>query len=928
MKKILWLICYFWVIGLAWAQTKKGLVKGRVVDAVDKTFAPGATISIQKMPDSTVVGFTMSNEEGAFEYRNLPEGNYRLIVKLIGSALLKKDFQITATQWEVDLGNLELQPESIQGIEVKGEVAPVEIKQDTVEFNARAFQTKPNATAEDVLKKLPGVEVAKDGTIKAQGETVRRVLVDGKPFFGDDPKIATRNIPKEMIDKIQIIDQMSEQSQLTGIDDGNREKVINITTKKEMKKGTFGRVMAGGGTNERYEGNLSINRFNNNQQISLIASANNINNQNFTLGNNLQSIAGGGNFRGGLQMALQTFGASNPNVSNGITTVHSAGLNFNDEWGKKWKVNGNYFYNNSELVIAQNTKRQTILTDSTFFTFQNNDRLSRLNNHRINLRIDYQIDSLTLLRVIPNFSVNQVSYDNMSISQTLSSSQFSLLNDANTENISRNTQVNFNNQLLFRRRFAKRGRSLVGNFNFTNNLSDGTDFNTALNRFYRADTLFNQRNIRQRAVQDNSNLVFRGSVSYTEPLSRKYNLELNYQVSNTNNLTDRQVFDFDEVGSDYIIPNPQLTNNFDNKFFSQRFGVNLVTTKLKYVYTLGFAAQLATQNNQDITRNTTFRREFINFFPTAQLRYNFGRNRRLRIEYQGSTNQPTNTQLQPVPDNSNPLNITIGNPDLKQEVINTIRANYVGFNAEKFRSFFAFFNVSNTINKIANTTTITPFGAQINSYQNTNGVWNAVGFLGAGLPLKGNSLVLSLATNGLWNRNISFINNAQNIANTYTLGQTVRLVWNYKENLDFNLSGTINYNNQRYSLQPQNNISYFTNIFVADITYTFDNGLVLGTEVDYFANSGLAEGFNQNYTLWNVSLAKQVFKDKRGEIKLRVFDALRQNIGISRSVTETYIQDVSNMVLQRYFMLSFTYNINRFAAQQQEQMRMNRLFMR
>ncbi len=904
------------------AQTKKGVVRGRIVDAVDKVFAPGATISIQKLPDSTIVGFTMSDENGAFEYKNLAEGSYRILVKLTGSALLKKEFQVSASQWEVDMGNLELQPESIQGIEVKGEVTPVEIKQDTVEFNARAFQTKPNATAEDLLKKLPGVEVSKDGTVKAQGETVRRVLVDGKPFFGDDPKLATRNIPKEMIDKVQIIDQLSEQSQFTGVDDGNREKVINITTKKEMKKGTFGRTMAGAGTNDRYEGNLTLNRFNNNQQISLIASANNINNQNFTLNN---AIQGGGNFRGGFQNIARAFGAANPNNSNGITTVWSAGLNFNDEWSKKWKINGNYFYNNSELVVSQNTKRQNILRDSTFFTFQNNDNNTRTGNHRLNFRIDYEIDSLTLLRIIPNLSITDVNYNNLSISRTLNSNQLSLLNDANTENISQNNQLNFTNQLLFRRKFKKRGRSFSTNFFFTNTSQEGTDFNTALNRFYRADTINNQRIIRQKATQDNGSLIFRGGISYTEPLSRRHNLEINYQISNTNNLTDRRVFDFDEIGGDYLSANPQLTNNFDNKFISNRLGMNLVTTKLKYSYTLGFAAQIATQNNQDISRGNNFKREFINLFPTAQFRYNFGRNRRMRIEYQGSTNQPTNAQLQPVPDNSNPLNITVGNPDLKQEVINTVRGNYVSFNAEKFRSFFVFFNVSNTINKIVSSTTITPFGAQINSYQNADGIWNAVAFAGAGIPLKGNSLVLSLATNGLWNRNISFINDARNIANTYTIGQTARIVWNFKENLDFNLSGTLNHTNQNYSLQPQNNVSYFTNILVAEVTYTFNNGLVFGTEVDYFANSGLAEGFNQNFTIWNVSLAKQVFKDKRGEIKVRVYDALQQNIGISRTTTETYIQDVSNVVLQRYFMLSFTYNINRFAAQRQEQERMNRM---
>jgi hypothetical protein len=928
MKKyIVLFLMNFFCVSILFAQTK-GSVKGRVVDGKEKFFVPGATISIQKLPDSTVVGFTVSDDQGAFEYKGLAEGSYRAVIKMVGSNILKKNFTITAENLNPNLGNLELEPESIEGIVVKGEVAPVEIKQDTVEFNAGAFKTKPNASTEDLLKKLPGVEVSKDGSIKAQGEQVRRVLVDGKPFFGDDPKLATKNLPADMIDKVQIIDQMSEQSQFSGVDDGNREKVINITTKKDMKKGTFGRAMAGAGTEERYEGNLSLNRFNNNQQFSVLASANNINNQNFTLGNSFggQNF-GGGNIRvggGNLQRIASAFGASNNNNNNGITTVWSAGANFNDEWGKKWKINGNYFFNKSELVVSQNTKRQNILPDSTFFTFQDNNNTTATNNHRFNARIDYQIDSLNSIRFVPNVSVTTSDYKNLSLSNTLSN-ELNPLNRANTNNLSDNLQINYSNLILYRHKFLKRGRSFSANFTVSGSAQNSTDFNNALNEFYRGDSIAFSRNIRQRAKQDNGTFSFRGGMSYTEPLSRKYSLETNYEISNSRNLTDRRVFDFDEVNSDYILPNTQLTNDFDNKFLSNRLGLNLITNKLKYNYTIGFAAQYATQNNLDLTRDTQFKREFINFFPNAQFRYNFGRNRRLRIDYRGSTNQPSSTQLQPVADNTNPLNITQGNPDLKQEVVNTVRANFVSFNTTKFSSFFAFASVSNTANKIVNTTTITPFGAQINGYQNTNGIWNALAFAGVGLPLKGNSLVLSLNTNVLWNKNKSFINSAENTSNTYTMGQGARIVWNYKERLDFNLSGNIQYNIAEYSLQPQNNVNYFTNTVIADITYTFPNGLILGTEVDYFVNSGLADGFNQNFTIWNASIAKQLFKDKRGEIKLRVYDGLRQNVGISRTVAETYIQDVSNVVLQRYYMLSFTYNINRLAAQRQEQQRMDRM---
>ncbi len=897
----------------AYSQTPKGkgTVKGRAVFA-DKTPAAFATASVRLLPDSSLVSYTLTNEEGYFELKNLAKGDYLININLTGSALFVKAFSITDTAPNADLGVVTIEEFTVKGAVVKGQLAPVEIKQDTVDFDAKAFKTKPNANLEDLLKKLPGVEVAKDGTVKAQGETVKKVFVDGKPFFTDDPKTATKNLPASMIERVQVIDQLSDQSQMTGVDDGNREKVINITTKKDSKKGGFGNVLVGGGTNERYESNLSYNRFRDNRQLSIIGGANNVNTQNFTSGGGA-NFGGGGGMGGNIQSLLGNLGGTN-NTPNGIIKALSGGLNYNDQINNgAGTISANYLFNDVQTDAFQDSKRQNFLQNGTISTFSDNANTTKAQNHRLNFRLNFDLDSSNTIRFIPNLSVTTNKYDALSTSRTVNNEQ-NQLNNANTLNDNKSVALNFSHRMQYRHKFKKRGRTFSTDFTFTGTSQNGDNFNDASNNF--SLPIITNIRIRQQSVQENHSLGYQVGVSYTEPVSRKRSLEFNYNYSSANSATGRRVFDFNESINTYSNVNTNLTNTFDNDNNSHRLGTNLITQKLKYNYSLGFAVQTVSLDNHNVTTNINYKRDFFNIFPSAQFRYNFGKNRRLILNYNGRTNQPSSTQLQPVVDNSNPLSVTTGNPNLDREVINTLRANYSSYNMTTFRSIFGFMTVSNTANKIVTNTTIQPSGRQITEYTNTNGIYNLAAFGGMGIPLVGNSFTLNLTTNVLWNRNKSFINNNENITNNYTAGQGVRLNWNYKESLDLALTGNLSYSVAEYSLQAQNNVNFTTATAGLDVTYTFKNGIILAVDVDYYSNSGLSAGFNQEYTILNGSIAKQIFKKKNGELRLRVYDGLMQNISINRNASDTFIQDTSNMVLQRYFMLSFRYNINAIAQQQ------------
>jgi Outer membrane protein beta-barrel family/CarboxypepD_reg-like domain len=956
MKKII-ITTFTILFVLLQAQAQKnilGVVKGKIIDSAAKQPLADATIAVLKLADSSSVAFTISDTKGNFEIKDIESGDYRLLVTYQGYQNISKKFSINATNKFFDAATLLMEKRTLLLDEVIVEAAPITVKQDTIDYRASAFKTKPNATVEDLLKKLPGVQVEKDGTVKAQGEQVQKVYVDGKEFFGNDPKLATKNLTADMVETVQVYDDMSDQAKFTRIDDGSRQKAINIKLKKDKKQGMFGKANIGGGTNNRFDGNLSINRFKGTTQLSLIAAGNNVNKQGFSLSDIISTMGGfggggmgfggtgGGNnnnggsgIPGGMSMSavsrtggssggggLSLFGLGSG--SQGISRSWSAGLNYRDVWSKNIDVSGSYFFADTKTTTRQSSTRQSFFpADSVTYENRNSFSENDNQNHRFNFRLEWKIDSVSSFLYTPGFTVqHSESFTNdTSFTNAITPKLNFVAITGKTDSRSEREGVNLNNNFLYRRKLNKIGRTFTLGYNNVVNNSDGDGLNRSPFIFYEPNgSVQFALNQNQQSKQKTNGINNTVSTSYTEPVGKNKIIEINYAYSNNQNNSNRKTFDFNNTSAKYDVVNQQQTNYFENSFTSNRIGANFRKQAKKYNFQFGAAIQLATQqtaskrfiNNKDTIVNT--RQNFTNFFPSAVYNYNYGRGKSLRINYRGRTNAPTVSQLQDVPDVSNPSQISTGNPLLKQEFTNNISVNYTKFNiaTAQFSSFV--FNASNTSNKIGNSIDSFSKAVQITRPVNVNGVYNLTGVMAFGKPLKKlKGSMVNFNTIVFYNHDVSELYKNKNINTTILATQSASFNYNYKDKLDMGINASVTYNNTRYSVQTSLNNQYWSQTYSADFTYTFFKILLVGTDFDYFLNSGRASGFNQNIPMWNASLAKQIFKKKNGEIKLAVFDVLNQNKSINRSTGTNYILDTRTTVLQRYVMLSFQYNISKGA---------------
>jgi hypothetical protein len=916
----------------------RGTVKGTVTDTTGKQILSDATVSATPDADTNAAQFVVTNKKGAFQVRNLNPGKYHLLVSFEGYEHLSRTFFISAdSATTIDLGTLYMQRSNEEMEAVIVSRPPITMKKDTVEYTASMFATKPNAVAEDLLKKMPGVQVDKNGNITAQGETVTRILVDGKRFFSDDPKLATRNLPPDVIDKIQVFDDLSDQSKFTGFDDGNRVKTINIVTKKDKRQGYFGKMVAGAGSDENYDESINLHRFDGNQQMSLLGQANNVNKQNFTPQDILGSSGGGRGGRGGGGGGGNSGGSTS---NTGVTTVWAGGANYKNSFGTNTDFYGSYFFNYQHVSV--NTQDSTLKTnkdadggDSLSTSTGGNSSVTRIQNHRIYLNLEHRFDSSNSLVFRPNVTIQQSTPD-ASYNTFIADSSRSPFSNSVGHSSSINTGYSINGaNLQFRHKFNKAYRTISLDMNTTANVNNGTGYNYAVNNFYKLNQL---DTINQFYNDSLHSITLSPTLSYTEPVGKNQILEFNYNHTYTKSTTINNTYDFVDSIRDYKSFDSLFSNSYKFVSNSDRFTLNYRIQNLKYNLSMGSGLQYTSFNSDNLTKDITVAHNYINLTPTVNFQYHFSTTSHLRLNYSGRTGTPTPAQLQPLTTTSDEINYQTGNPDLKPQFTHSLRMLYASFDPGTQRVIFATINASTIVNDIQSSVYYNEKGGQNSTYVNLNGTYNLSGYFNYGFALKKPKSNLNLITNINYTQSqtLQARDSTDALKNIFqhlyskntTLSQTISWTTNIKKNFDMNFSSTSQYNiNKRTnassitkSSQSQSSLNSFSQILSAEITAYTNSGWLIATTFDYtYTNTG-SSGYNASVPLLTPSIAKQLFKKKNGELRLSVFDLLNSNTSVSKTVTATQAAYTRTNVLTRYAMLTFTYNLNNFAGSNQKRM--------
>lgn len=900
-------ILFFIFSALAFAQVK---VSGTIADKNGEAL-PGATIKAMNS-DSSFVSGAVADMEGNFSLTL--SSNKKIIVQFsyIGYKTLYKNIE-TKTE-AIDLGKISMREmaQKLDEVEVKTTQIRGEQKGDTTAFNAGAYKTNPDATAEDLIKKMPGVTSDANG-VKVNGESVQKVLVDGKPFFGDDPSAALKNLPAEIIDKVEIFDKMSDQSAFTGFNDGNQQKTINIVTKSGKNVGQFGRVYAGGGVDEnpqsRYNAGAALNHFNGAQRVSLLLLSNNINQQNFSAADitGAMGSSGGGRGRNSAGSALMA------SPQNGNTTTHAAGLNYSDTWGKKINVSGSYFFNYSDNHNYSEI-RDSYFTENKQVYQETNDNRNKNINNRLNFRFEYNIDSVNKLTLTPSLSFQ----NNKSNTELINSNSIldQVVNTAKVLSNVGNSGYDFNNNALFQHKFAKKGRTF--SINLTTQLSERGNEGSYLST--------GNTNLDQQYSTYGFTKKVAGNLSYTEPLGKFSMLQLNYSPSYNNSQSDKSTNDYDTVSLAYDDFNIQLSNKYQNIYTTQKAGLSYRFQKDKLNLSFGADGQNAELNgNQTFPIAFPVSKTFNNILPNAQLNYRFSKSKNLRLYYRTNTNIPSISQLQSVLDISNPVQVRTGNVDLKQTFSNNVNIRFGGFNSETQRNAMLFVNGMQTNNYISNATYILNNDSIIQGYTvgagsrltkpvNLNGYYTLRVFGVYGFPLK--VLKSNMNFNGGLNyaHSPSMMNSKLNYSNSYAYNGGIFIGSNISEKLDFSLSYNGGYTIVKNTLQTQSNNNYFNHNASFNINWIFYKGFVFNTNLNHTLYNGLSQNYNQQFFLWNAYIAYKFLKNNALEAKISVFDILNQNRSVGRTVNANYTEDYYTMVLRRYVMFTLTYNLKRFKS--------------
>jgi hypothetical protein len=920
MKKIAYLIPLFVLTTICFAQNTITL-KGKIVDK--KTLLPieSATIYLKSVKDSTVIDYTISDRTGTFalETKKINTPTY---FKVAFTTYLDYSEKLEKLDVNKDFGFIKLEENinTLSELVIKTEAPPITIKRDTLEFNASSFKVRPDANVETLLKQLPGVEIDEEGKIRVNGKEVNNILVNGKPFFGKDGKIATQNLPAEIIDKVQVTDTKTKEEELSGQDATSDEKTINLTIQEDKNKGIFGKANAGYGTDDRYESSLLFNYFKDTRKISVLGSSNNINSIGFSMDEIFDNMGGGRNNsiwvndNGSFGINGMQFGGSS-----GITQSNMIGVNFADEWAKK-KINpnGSYYFSNAEMNNNNRTNRINLLPTGKTNTVAASKTKSISNGHNIEMDFEIKLDSTATIYASPSFSSNEINNSTSGFDATFDENG-SALNENTSDNAILSKNKTFKNSIDFYKELKKKGRGINASFSNENNTYNSDLFTKTSTTFYQSGAADDDRN--QYRIDDSKKDNFSAEIGYSEPIRDSIVLNFETKFKYTNSTESRKTYDFDSGFNSYTNFNDVLSNSIESNTsrITPMVGISLRKKKIRGSISMG--TEIINFNNQStyLSNKTAVNKNYIYPKMNGYINITLGKSKSIYSYYSYEVNLPSANQILPFQNLANPLNTVIGNADLKPNENYSIYTNFNNYDYATRSGFYAYFGGDYNVNQIVASTTYNSDFKASTTYQNVSKAYNSyVGFsLNKSLKKEKRTLKYGFGMQFSYNYDQGLTNAALYESKGLTLNPRANLTWSIEDVISIAPSYKYTYIKNNFTNYVIDNTKNFLHNAKLEITSYWPKKVVLGSDFGYNYNSNIADGFKKDFYLWNLSLGYNFYHDTL-TAKVKVYDVLNQNISATRTITPTAITDMENTVLQQYVMFSLTYKLEKFGGKKKD----------
>ena len=884
------------------------VIKGTVYDINTQVPLELATVYFSNAKDSTVIEYANTDKNGVFKiatkkydkpvFLKVNYMGYQPYTEEQSSLLESKDF-----------GKLYLMQNTkeLNEVVIKSEAPPIRVKKDTLEFNAASFKLRPDANLEVLLKQLPGFEVDSEGKITVNGKEVNQFLVNGKAFFDKDGAIALKNLPADIINKVQVSDYKTKKEELSKQESTSDYSSINLTIDEKKNKGYFGKFLAGYGTDDRYESSLILNFFKDKQKISILASANNINSTGFTQDEVFDSMGGGRNASGNARAS---------GTGRGITESSMVGLNYNDEWSKNFEASGSYKFENSVNKNESKSNQANFLPTSTFFTESNSKARSENTGNNANFELEYKINPNTRLVFTP--AISQSRANSLSESSSFSKDEEEVsLNESNSKSYRESTATSFANSINFNKSFEKRARNLSFVFSNNNTANDSDGINVSKTVFYQGSKPDDERN--QNSKGDNSYDSYSADIEFTEPITDSLRVRIGADFDWQNSINDAKTYDFDIASQSYSDLNDLQTNYTTSSRNSVTPKVGLSFEKNDFTFNLNSSTSIVDFDNHSLYlgKTTDLNQKYVLPFGRAQIRYKLDRSKFFTLRYDYSNTLPSSTQLMPVGNLSNPLNTIIGNPNLNPTEKNSVNLNYRNFDM-RTRSGYTFYMRGDFFNsEIVSTSVYDSSGKRTTTYKNISGTYNTSIGGNWNQTIKREAHVLRYGAS--INANYSFDKGFTNtvLYSSKRVGVTPRVYFSYDygELLTIAPSYGLSYNESRYtnsSLKASSNVVHRINL---QTTNYWPKNWTFGNDFGYTYNSNISNGFKKDFYLWNTSLSYGFF-DKKMTLRVKVYDVLNQNQSATRTISPTTIRDEENTVLKRYAMFSLAYKLGNFGGKE------------